>query len=748
MTFVTMGLLVAGAVSVIVPILIHLLSRQRRRPIEWGAMRFLLEALRRHRRRLQLEQALLLLVRCLILVVLGAALARPFLESAGILDVDGARTVFLVVDNGFVSGSVRDTGEGPATALAGSVEQAVELVEALGPGERVGVITAARPATPLVVPASSDRRAVIEVLRALEPSEAPTDLPAAFRLLRTALDELGADRERAIAYVLSEFRSGSARLAEALPSILGGAALPPTLMAAPAGRQRLTNVQVISVEPLRGLVLSSGEEGTGQVTVSLARCGGELPRDVTRVRLAGDDLPPVEPKVVQWAPGQLRAQVDFVVNLAGRGDGAVALSAVIDDDALGPDNVRHTVVLSRGRVHVLLIDRRSFGADPDLDRLGAGQWIHRALQPSDRSPIDLVEVDPAALDTADTRGVDAAVVVRPDLLTDEGWLVLRSFVASGGLLLVAPPGESVVHPWTDKLAQGLGLPWRIELEVVEHEAGLPLAGEQPSSELLRLLSGDLAELVRPVIAQRVLPVDQQQTQAEVLLSFADGSPAIIAGSPSGGAAPDAGIAADMIAADGLVIYLAVSPDLEWTNLTTQPLMVPLLHELIKQGIGLIRTSQRYTVAEQPALGLGAAAAALLDPGGRVISIDSAGRPREPLGRSGLWGVLDPARQRIGALAVNVDPAAGGTDPQSQAAVMEWLGRSGPWEVFEAEDAAAALKTAESGAPLAGLLLLTVLLLIVVETALARWFSHAQPSIRESDPGLLHLVEVSTTGGVR
>ncbi|MHC4127416.1 MAG: BatA domain-containing protein, partial [Planctomycetota bacterium] len=110
MTFVTMGLLVAGAVSVIVPILIHLLSRQRRRPIEWGAMRFLLEALRRHRRRLQLEQALLLLVRCLILVVLGAALARPFLESAGILDVDGARTVFLVVDNGFVSGSVRDTG--------------------------------------------------------------------------------------------------------------------------------------------------------------------------------------------------------------------------------------------------------------------------------------------------------------------------------------------------------------------------------------------------------------------------------------------------------------------------------------------------------------------------------------------------------------------------------------------------------------------------------------------------------------
>jgi hypothetical protein len=748
MTFVTTGLLVAGAVSVIVPILIHLLSRQRRRPIEWGAMRFLLEALRKHRRRLQLEQALLLLVRCLILVALGAALARPFLESAGILDVGGARTVFLVVDNGFVSGVGRGSGEGPATALAASVERAVELVEALGPGDRVGVITAARPATPLVVPASSDRRAIIEVLRTLGPSEAPTDLAAAFPLLRTALDELGPERERAIVYLLSEFRGGSVRLDTALPSVLAADTLPPTLLAAPGAQDRVNNVQVTSVEPLRGLVLSSGEEGTGQVTVTLARCGGELPRDVTRVRLAGDDLPPVEPKVVHWDPGQLRAQVDFVVNLAGHGDGPLALSAAIDDDTLGPDNVRHTVVLSRGRVRVLLIDRRSFGADPDLDRLGAGQWVHRALQPSDRSPMDVLEVDPAALDIADTRGVDAAVMVRPDLLTDEGWSVLRSFVGAGGLLLVTPPGESIVHPWTDRLAQGLGLPWRIEMELVEHEAGLPLAVEQPSSELLRLLSGDLAELVRPVIAQRVLPVDQQQTRAEVLLSFADGSPAIIAGSPSGGLSSDAGAAADTVAADGLVVYLAVSPELEWTNLTTQPLMVPLLHELVKQGIGLIRTSQRYAVAEQPALGLGGAAAALLDPGGRVISIDSAGRPSEPLSRSGLWGVLDPARQRVGTLAVNVDPAAGSTDPQNEAAVMEWLGRSGPWEVFEADDPAAALRTADSGAPLAWLLLLAVLSLIVIETALARWFSHAQPSVREAGPGLLQLAEAGAVGRVR
>jgi hypothetical protein len=732
MTFVTTGLLIAGAVSIIVPILIHLLSRQRRRPVEWGAMRFLLEALRKHRRRLQLEQALLLLVRCLILAVLGAALARPFLESAGVLDLGGARSVFLVIDNGLVSGAGERSGEGRETALGKEVGQAVELVEALGPGDRVGVITAARPATPLVVPPSSDHRAVIELLRSIEPSEAPTDLPAAFPILREALDELGPERERAIVYLMTEFRAGSADLAEALPVVVAGEGVQPTLLAASAARDRVANVQVTAIEPLRGLVLASGQEEAEQVTVGLRRGGGELLRDVTRIRLTGDGLPPVEPKVVQWDPGQLRSQVEFVVKPGGPAEGAVALSAVIDDDALNADNVRHTVLLARDRVRALLIDRRSFGADPDLDRLRAGRWIQRALQPSERSPIDLIEVDPAALDAADVRGVDAALAVRPDLLSDNAWSVLRGFVDTGGLLLIVPPGDNTVHPWTDRVAQVLGLPWRIDLEIVEHKPGLALASEQPPSELLRLISGDLPELVRPVSAERVLPVDAAETQAETLLAFADGTPALIAGSPPG--------------ADGLVVYLSVCPDLTWTNLTTQPLMVPLFHELIKQGIGLIRTSQHYAVSEQPRLGLGPGATALLDPAGRVVSIDRQGRPEEPLARAGLWTVLDPARQRIGTFAVNVDPESGATDPQNQAAVTEWLGKSGPWAVFDADAPAAALSTAESGAPLSGILLLVVLGLIVIETALARVFSHAQLATGRAGPGLLPMTEAARPRG--
>jgi hypothetical protein len=520
MTFVTMGLAIAGAVSIAVPILIHLLSRQRRRPIKWAAMRFLLEALRKHRRRLQLEQILLLAVRCLILALLGAALARPFLEAAGMFEGAGSRVVYLVIDNGLASGArTSDDGE-TRTVLSGSVDVAVSLVETLGPGDSVGIITAARPARGLVIPPSSDHRAIIELVRTLEPTEAPTDIHAAFGVLTSALQELdSAEADRAVVYLLSDFRSGSASLEMALPEILEGDA-GPLLLTAPAAQGAISNVQVVSIEPLRGLILSEGEGGSEQVSVLLARSGGDLTRDVTRVRLVGDGLPPIEPQVVEWAPGQAQERVEFVVNLArdasGGADGSVAISAVLDDDALAADNARHTVLLSRNRIRALMVERRSFGTNPDLDRMPAGQWLIRALQPSQRSPIEVIEVDPAALDTVDTRGVDVSIVTRPDLLTEQGWAALNSFVRTGGLLVLTPPGEANVHAWTDQLSKTLGLPWRIDLEVTEFDTPQALSAEQPQSELLRLISADLPDLVKPVMVERLLAVDVAQTRAETL----------------------------------------------------------------------------------------------------------------------------------------------------------------------------------------------------------------------------------------
>src|SRR5437762_14079700 len=63
----------AGAASI--PIIIHLLNRNRFRVVTWAAMRFLLAAQRKNTPRMRLEQFLLLAVRTLLVLLLVLAMA-------------------------------------------------------------------------------------------------------------------------------------------------------------------------------------------------------------------------------------------------------------------------------------------------------------------------------------------------------------------------------------------------------------------------------------------------------------------------------------------------------------------------------------------------------------------------------------------------------------------------------------------------------------------------------------------------
>jgi len=80
MTFLNWAML-AGLVAVAIPIIIHLLNRQRATIVDWGAMRFLLQSLTMRRRRIMLEEIILLALRCLVVALLVLAMARPFLPT-------------------------------------------------------------------------------------------------------------------------------------------------------------------------------------------------------------------------------------------------------------------------------------------------------------------------------------------------------------------------------------------------------------------------------------------------------------------------------------------------------------------------------------------------------------------------------------------------------------------------------------------------------------------------------------------
>src|SRR5271167_4194915 len=83
----------AGGILVSSPIIIHLINRMRFKRIRWAAMEFLLKSQKRNRRRLIIEQLILLFLR-ILLVLLAAFLVARFVH-AGLSKGQG--TVHLVV---------------------------------------------------------------------------------------------------------------------------------------------------------------------------------------------------------------------------------------------------------------------------------------------------------------------------------------------------------------------------------------------------------------------------------------------------------------------------------------------------------------------------------------------------------------------------------------------------------------------------------------------------------------------------
>ncbi len=139
MPFIHPGIFWTGLAAVSVPIIIHILSRRRFRTVHWAAMRFLMESLRRNRRRLRIEELILLALRCLIILALTAVVAR-FIGCGRIAPFGGngaAMNVF-ILDDSCSMGQKFGSGEVFATAA----EELIDRIESLGKSERCAIILA------------------------------------------------------------------------------------------------------------------------------------------------------------------------------------------------------------------------------------------------------------------------------------------------------------------------------------------------------------------------------------------------------------------------------------------------------------------------------------------------------------------------------------------------------------------------------------------------------------------------------
>jgi hypothetical protein len=110
----------AGGALISSPILIHLINRMRFRRIRWAAMEFLLKSQKRNRRRLIIEQLILLFLR-ILLVLLAAFLVARFIYAG--INPDKVVTHLVLFDDSL---SMQDRGR-EGTAFEEGQQQIIEL---------------------------------------------------------------------------------------------------------------------------------------------------------------------------------------------------------------------------------------------------------------------------------------------------------------------------------------------------------------------------------------------------------------------------------------------------------------------------------------------------------------------------------------------------------------------------------------------------------------------------------------------
>ncbi len=758
--FVAPALAWAGVALVSVPIAIHLLSRWRRKPEPWGAMRFLMEAYRKQKQRMRFEQWLLLLLRCLVIVMLGLALARPRLIGAlgqwfGGLDSRG-RVVHIVIDDSLTT----QAPDGPdTTRFDRLIDKAHAVVDSLEAGDRATLWRAGRPAGPVIAEPTADRAVLRDAIGELRPGYSRPDLPTALDSIAEASETNRSVGEPSVTILLGDFTRSARYIDQRIDSSQQETGSDDRLIVSRPMLGR-DNFQVQSVKPRRRVVWLDGLSGSlVAAEARITRFAEDLPEATLNVTV---DLIDAKGRRVS----SLRRPVFFpvgqrvsVVNvdlpfenaasrLDARGGAVLTIRARLESGQGGLlfDDQAHAVVELRRQLRIAVVDEAAGIPVSEDSGLTAGQWVSLALSPQGFGPLGTVEVKPltpAQLnDPSVLEAIDAVMLMRPDRLQNPVWRELNTFAEGGGLVWVFTPANEGSAPWVSAMLEAFKPDWQIGLEPValEQRGGIAVVSWGVSSdpvkaEALERLAADWQALIQPVRIYRrldfVAPVSDAWMSIDqtARVDTVDGQVAgrVVLGHHSVGL--------------GSLVLMSTSVDTGWTNLPTKPLFVPLIHETLRGVLGLRdRPGIVGAVAgDKPALGEAWAGLTSLDRltiSDDLISANPAGTTTgpqwtagesgvqlvQPLTEPGVYQATTDAGPR--RLIVDADPEAGDLRQIDEEAFTRWLDSQGDWRWLDDENPGASLQRAGDVADIGWALLWALLGLVILETFAARYMSHA------------------------
>ncbi len=580
----------AGGIAASIPIIIHILNRRRFRIVRWAAMEYLLQAMRKNRRKLKFEQWVLLACRCLLMILMGLALARPLgCENNSLAALGGQRSGLhiLVIDNSY-SMAYEPGGRGEAkTHLDQAKLMAKKVIDNLATGnEAVMIITAS---SPIDRDKTTDPHAVttkptydLQQARAaidrIEQTAAGTDLNGAFQLaLRTAQEEKSLPRKQL--YIFTDGTKSAfeaPQSAEALKEIgpeLAKVFGKPKLFS--LGKPGQWNQAVLDISPAMNLVTTKWTADFATIVKGY----GNTPDSVVQWKL--NDVPVGVAKSVKL---DLETPAQPLSGLAIKEGGPRVFSVTLPgDDHLKVDNTRWRVIDVASEMKILIVEgERGIGA-----LQGSGSFLELALSPPKEAESDSrstnKKTDSYVSPEPPIGEIELANKVlgnyRAVFLTNVGQISapqaeqLKHYVEQGGaVIFFAGPAINADNYNQTLLPAGL-IPGRLIKTVTSNDKPEHFAFDyrgNPHPFMKEFKNQEQSGLTTALIWSYWQVELANNSPAERVLDYA--------------ASKDPAIITHTLGR-GRVVFVTTTANPEWNGLPPKPAYVTLMHELLAGSVG-------------------------------------------------------------------------------------------------------------------------------------------------------------------
>ena len=606
-----------GLVALAVPIIIHLLQRQRVVQIPFSTLRFLKLVQSKTARRSRVENLLLLLLRCLVFALLGLAAARPVVSPKAANWWGGSvpRTIVLVLDNS-LSMNYR---AGDHTRFDDAKKQALAILDDLRAGDEVAVILANDRAQLLIAEPTVDHALARKAVLGIQPTQFRTDFAPALREAR----KIAARSQKRIrhVYLLTDsqalgwrFEPGTvfdetwqkcgAQLAVVRPDGLAA-----------------VNAAVTGVK-FRSSVVAAGAVVRGSATVE--NFSTVALHDLVEIRI-GEHR--VTQRAADIAPGSA-AEVPFEFPLPAVTGDSVRGTVNIQDDHLLEDNRQFFWLAIYHPPRVVIVEGQQVGPEP----LHSGFFLTKALAAG--SDMAAKIITPAELDDFALEGY-SAVFVTDALLSDRALVRLDRLLQRGGTVAFFF-GD---HSSAENLARIEFLPAK-PTGVHELPSGRLTVRTLDPRHPLFVNAWDASTPFPALPLQKLFNLEVAK-DAKVLLTLGDNLPFLVAGTRG----------------PGKVLLINASADRSWGDFPLSPAFLPLVKQIARWSAEVDRQFANYTVGD----GLPAAPNLPRDemltvtlPNGVTQALGTGEWVMERTEQAGIYTVTSPREGVVQQFAVNLD----------------------------------------------------------------------------------------------